>query len=132
MGLGDEYLALKLLPEKLYLQFLSWIQCSLAVPALRGCFGCVRKASEVCGVVLLLVQASVPGIQVTTAPGQLLPLPVLWLMLFMTARGGNLSRVERELVGPQNLCNAVACSSKGPTVTCKVPCAPLSCGLLDQ
>lgn len=95
MGLGDEYLALKLLPEKLYLQFLSWIQCSLAVPVLRGCFGCVREASEVHIVVLRLVQASVAGVQVTSARGQLLPLLVWGLMLFMMACRDNLSRVKR-------------------------------------
>lgn len=59
-GARNEYLALKLLPEKLYLQFLPWIQCSLAVPVFRGCFGCVRRASEVHVIVLPLMRASVP------------------------------------------------------------------------
>lgn len=59
-GAHNEYLALKLLPEKLYLQFQPWIQCSLAVPVFRGCFGCVRRASEMHVVVLPFVQASVP------------------------------------------------------------------------
>lgn len=40
---------------------------TLAGPVLRGCFGCVRRASEVPVVVLPLVKASVPGSQVTSS-----------------------------------------------------------------
>ena len=69
---------------------------------LRGRFGCVRRASEVHVVLLTLVQAPVPGTQVTGAQGQLLS-----LMLFVAACSGNRSRVQREPVGPQNIYNTL-------------------------
>lgn len=128
MGLSNEYLAP--VAEKLYLQFLSWIWCSLLV--LRGYFGSqksVRHAGN-CPTCASITA----GVEVTNAWGQLLPLLRFWLLLFTTtAHSGNLSGVKKKLVGPQNKYNTITGRRKGPAVPSKVlPSAPLSCVLSDQ
>lgn len=96
MGLSNKYLAPELLAEKLYLQFLSWISCSSLVSMLRGCFGC-QKSVRHAGSCPACASVSA-AVQVTNACGQLLPLPHFWLVLFTTARSGNLRGLKRSLL----------------------------------
>lgn len=62
--------------------------------------------------------------------GQLLPLPCLWLLLFTTARSGNLSGVKRKLVGSQNEYSTVPGRSKGLMALLLLLC-PMCCQTSD-